>query len=87
MVSVLRRRSKAKGKFATSPSHASNNGTTISLNSVEDVPQVVSSQDEQFQPSPPIAPSITLSHSEDVTLPTTDSTSTKVKRGRNEGKA
>ncbi|XP_031281724.1 uncharacterized protein LOC116140237 isoform X2 [Pistacia vera] len=86
MVSVLRRCSKAKGKFATSPSHASNSGTTISLNSVEDVPLIVSSQDEQFQPSPPIAPSITLSHSEDVTLPTTDFTSTKVKSGRTRGK-
>ncbi|KAJ0006958.1 hypothetical protein Pint_30537 [Pistacia integerrima] len=81
MVLVVRRCFNAKGKSATSPCHASNNGTIVSLNSVEDVPQVVSSQDEQFQPTPLIAPSITLSHSEDVTLPTIDSTSTKVKRG------
>ncbi|KAJ0087822.1 hypothetical protein Patl1_32393 [Pistacia atlantica] len=98
MVSVLCRCSKAKGKFATSPSHASNSGTTVSLNSVEDVPLIVSSQDEQFQPSPPIAPSITLSHSEDVTLPSSYYrfglslnflkyfTSTKVKSGRTRGK-
>lgn len=71
MVSVLKRCSKAKRRSATSLSHASASGTSVSLNSVEDVPQVVSSQDEQFQPTPPIAPSITLSHSEDVTLPTT----------------
>ncbi|KAJ0041109.1 hypothetical protein Pint_26733 [Pistacia integerrima] len=86
MVSILRRRSKAKGKSATNPSHASKSGTTVSLNLVEDVPQVVSLRDEQFQLSPPIALSITLSNSEDVTLPTTDSTSTKVKRGRTQGK-
>ncbi|KAJ0016676.1 hypothetical protein Pint_10389 [Pistacia integerrima] len=86
MVSVLQCCSKAKGKSATSPSHASTSGTIVSLNSVEDVPHVVSSQDEQFQPTPPIAPSITLSHSEDVTLPTTDFTSTKVKRGHTQGK-
>ncbi|KAJ0082757.1 hypothetical protein Patl1_10507 [Pistacia atlantica] len=53
---------------------------------VEDFLQVVSSQDELFHPTPPIAPSITLSHSEDVTLPTTDFTSTKVKRGHTRGK-
>ncbi|KAJ0103175.1 hypothetical protein Patl1_05607 [Pistacia atlantica] len=71
MVLVLQCCSKVKGKSATSPSHASTSGTIVSLNSVEDVPQLVSSQDEQFQPTPPVAPSITLSHSKDVTLPTT----------------